>query len=93
VPLTVAVHEIKFNQKVTLQSVVIEPYAKSSEGTSFTQVVLRCTAKTIFDDSIGKSAFGKTQTVYASCPKNLRAEKAMDSGLCFPYFENDTNSG
>jgi len=72
---------------------VIEPYAKSSEGTSFTQVVLRCTAKTIFDDSIGKSAFGKTQTVYASCPKNLRAEKAMDSGLCFPYFENDTNSG
>jgi len=61
VPLTVAVHEIKFNQKVTLQDVVIDPYAKSSEGTSFAQVVLRCTAKTILDDSIGKSASGKNE--------------------------------
>lgn len=55
VPITVAVQEIRFNQKVTLQGVIIDPYAKSSEGTSFAQVILRCTAKGILNESSGKS--------------------------------------
>lgn len=59
VPPTVPVHEINFNQKVLLQGVVIDPYAKSSQGTSFAEVVLRCTAKAILDDSTGKTVAGK----------------------------------
>lgn len=47
VPLTVAVDEIGFNQKVIMQGVIIDPYARSSEGTSFAQVVLRCMAQTL----------------------------------------------
>lgn len=47
VPLTVAVKDIKFNQKVILQGVVIDPYAKSSENSSFAKVILRCSAKAI----------------------------------------------
>lgn len=55
VPLTVAVQTIKFNQKVTLQGVVIDPYARSSQGTSFAEVVLRCTAKNIVEDAVGRT--------------------------------------
>lgn len=55
VPLTVAVDNIKFNQKVTLQEVVIDPYARSSGGGSFAQVVLRCSAKAIIIDSNDKT--------------------------------------
>lgn len=61
VPSTVAVRDIKFNQKVTLQGVVIDPYARSSQGTSFAEVVLRCMANNIIDDSIGKPATGKNE--------------------------------
>lgn len=56
VPTTVAVQEIKFNEKVTLQGVVIEPYAKSSEGTSFAQVILRCSAQGILSETAGKAS-------------------------------------
>ena len=60
VPPTVPVQKIKFNQKVLLQGVVIDPYAKSSQGTSFAEVVLRCTAKAIQDDSTGKAVTGRS---------------------------------
>lgn len=60
VPPTVEVDEIKFNQKILLQDVVIAPYARSSQGTSFAEVVLRCTAKNILDDSGGKITSGKS---------------------------------
>lgn len=56
VPLTVAVQTIKFNQRITLQGVVIDPYAKSSQGTSFAEVVLRCMAKNIVEDTVGKTS-------------------------------------
>lgn len=55
VPLTVAVDSIKFNQKVTLQGVVIDPYARTSGGGSFAQVILRCSAKAIMIDSNDKT--------------------------------------
>jgi hypothetical protein len=54
IPPTVAVHEIKFNQKVVLKEVVIDPYAKSSVGTAFAQVILRCTAQSISTDLAAK---------------------------------------
>ena len=60
-PITVAVQEIRFNEKVTLQGVVIEPYARSSEGTSFAQVILRCTAKGISGESSGKFVPAKNE--------------------------------
>ena len=47
VPPTEDIHEIKFNQKVKLKGVVIDPYARSSAGSSFAQVILRCTAEAI----------------------------------------------
>lgn len=46
VPLSTAVDQLKFNEKVLMQGVVIDPYARNSGG-SFAQVILRCTAKTI----------------------------------------------
>lgn len=52
---TVSVQDIAFNQKVTLKGVTIEPYAKSSVGTAFAQVIFRCTAEDILDESKGKS--------------------------------------
>ena len=55
VPVSVAIQEIKFNQKVFLQGVIIDPYAKSSEGTSFAQIILRCTAKEILSESASVS--------------------------------------
>lgn len=54
VPPTAAIQNIAFNQKVQMQGVVIDPYAKSSPGTSFAEVVLRCTAKAILDELPGK---------------------------------------
>jgi len=59
VPATVAVHDIGFNQKVALQVVTIDPYAKSSEGTSFAQVILRCAAKGLLTE--GKPIVSKTE--------------------------------
>lgn len=55
VPLTVAVNDFKFNQKVILHDVMIDPYAKGSVGSSFAQVVLRCSAKSITNDSADKT--------------------------------------
>lgn len=55
-PPTVAVQEIKFNQQVMLKGVVIDPYAKSSVGTAFAQVILRCTAQSISTDLTAKEA-------------------------------------
>lgn len=54
VPPTVDVQKIKFNQKVILQNVTIEPYARSSVGSTFAQVFLRCNASSIIDDTQGK---------------------------------------
>lgn len=51
VPVNVPVNDISFNQKVTLQDVVIDPYARSSGGNSFVQTLLRCSAKSISTDS------------------------------------------
>ena len=51
VPADVSVDLIGFNQKVMLQGVEIDPYARSSEGSSFAEVVMRCTARTILDAS------------------------------------------
>lgn len=56
VPTTVLVSEISFNQKVTLEDVIIDPYARSSGGNSFAQVLLRCSAKSILIDSADKPA-------------------------------------
>lgn len=61
VPATVAVQDIKFNQKVTLQGVTIDPYARSSGGTSFAQVILRCTAEGLLDESSGKYVPNKNE--------------------------------
>lgn len=54
IPITVPVSDISFNQKVTLQDVVIDPYARSSGGNSFAQILLRCSAKSICIDSSDK---------------------------------------
>ena len=43
----VDIKKILFNQKVTLNNVVIEPYARTTTGSSFVQVILRCTADSI----------------------------------------------
>jgi Bacterial protein of unknown function (DUF961). len=50
VPPTVSVDEIKFNQKVILKDVIIDPYGRSSVGSTFAQVILRCTASNILAD-------------------------------------------
>lgn len=55
VPLTVAVNDFKFNKKVTLQGVTIDPYAKGSVGSSFAQVILRCSATSITTESLDKT--------------------------------------
>lgn len=55
VPSTVAVNDIKFNQKVTLLGVVIDPYARSSGSGSFAKVILRCSAKAINIESGDKT--------------------------------------
>lgn len=55
VPPSVAVQKLTFNQKVILQGVIIDPYARSSQGTSFAEVMLRCTAKDLLDASAVKS--------------------------------------
>ena len=44
---TVDITKIRFNQKVTLNNVVIEPYARTTTGSSFAQIILRCTADSI----------------------------------------------
>lgn len=54
VPLTAAVDQLKFNEKVLMQGVVIDPYARSSGSSSYAQVVLRCTAVAIVPDVPGK---------------------------------------
>lgn len=51
VPSTVHVEDIKFSQKVDFRNVVIAPYSRTSEGSSFAEVILRCTADTIIDAS------------------------------------------
>lgn len=51
VPLEVAVDSIAFSQKVTLRNATIDPYARTSEGSSFAEVILRCNADTILDAS------------------------------------------
>lgn len=59
VPITVAVNDIKFNQKVMLREVVIDPYARSSGNGSFAKVILRCSAKALSIDSSDKTAMEK----------------------------------
>lgn len=54
VPLTTPVDQLKFNEKVTMQGVVIDPYARSTGNSSFAQVILRCTATAIVSDASGK---------------------------------------
>jgi len=56
VPPTTSVDKIKFNQKVFLQNVMLEPYAKSSTGTAFAQIILRCSAESILDEAQMKSS-------------------------------------
>lgn len=51
VPLEVAVDSIAFSQKVTLRNATIDPYARTTEGSSFAEVVLRINADTILDAS------------------------------------------
>ena len=53
VPPTVSVDMIKFGQKILLGGVVTcDPYATTSEGSSFAEVRLRCTAETILDAAV-----------------------------------------
>jgi len=56
VPPTADIHEIKFNQKVILKDVVIDPYARGSAGSSFAEVVLRCSAEAIQTELPDKGA-------------------------------------
>lgn len=56
VPPTVDVTDLKFNQKVTLIRVTIDPWARSTVGTTYAQVFYRCTAENILDEAKGKSA-------------------------------------
>lgn len=58
VPLSTTVDQLKFNEKVLMQGVVIDPYARSAGG-SFAQVILRCTAKTIIPDASTKPAIDR----------------------------------
>ena len=57
VPPTVDVAALGFNRKVTMKGVVIDPYAKAqgSGNSSYAQVVLRCTAESIIEDSPEKN--------------------------------------
>lgn len=50
VPITVKVADLKFNQKVILKDVVIDPYGKGSTNSSFAQVILRCSAENILPE-------------------------------------------
>lgn len=59
VPLSTTVDQLKFNEKVLMQNVVIDPYARNSGG-SFAQVILRCTAKAIIPDASAKSAIDRS---------------------------------
>lgn len=55
VPPTVSVDMIQFGRKVAVPEVSCDPYGRSSEGSSFAEVVLRCTADTILDCSMEKT--------------------------------------
>lgn len=75
VPLTVSVESIGFNQKVTLNKAEIDPYGRTTEGSQFAEVILRLTADTILDCSMGKTPVGNPGNNPGSNPGGKPEEK------------------
>lgn len=58
VPPMVAVQDIEYLQKVTLEGVEIDYYGRSAQDSTFAEVILRCTAKNILNASGVKPPIG-----------------------------------